>query len=61
MLYLIEDRDYLKIGYTSNIEERIKSYKITNIYCKLVDIKEGDKYNEYELHKICDKWKVAGE
>lgn len=61
MLYLIEDRDYLKIGYTSNIEERIKTYKITNVYCKLTDIKEGDKYNEYELHKLCDNWKVTGE
>lgn len=24
MLYLIEDRDYLKIGYTANVEDRKK-------------------------------------
>lgn len=61
MLYLIEDRDYLKIGYSTDIESRIKSYKTTNVYCKLIDIKDGGKWNETELHKLCSEYHYTGE
>ena len=30
MLYLIEDRDYLKIGYTNKLVDREKAYKLHN-------------------------------
>lgn len=61
MLYLIEDRDYLKIGYSTDIESRIKSYKTTNVYCKLIDIKDGERWNELELHKLCSEYHYTGE
>lgn len=61
MLYLIEDRDYLKIGYSTDIESRIKSYKTTNVYCKLLDIKDGERWNETELHKLCQDYFYTGE
>ena len=54
MLYLLEDRDYLKIGYTTNLNERMKSYKTCNCYIKLIASKPGSKKDEHRLHKLCE-------
>lgn len=32
MLYLIKDRDYLKIGYASNIKDMKKAYRTHTLY-----------------------------
>ena len=55
MLYLIEDRDYLKIGFTTDLEKRISSYKTTNCYAKLIDTKPGSRIDEKAIHLLCEK------
>lgn len=61
MLYLIEDRDYLKIGYAKNFDERWKSYMLHNCYCKPLSVKEGAFYDEQELHKLCTPYRFRSE
>lgn len=53
MLYLIEDRDYLKIGYAKKVKDRMSNYKLHNCYAKLISSKEGSMINEKELHELC--------
>lgn len=61
MLYLIEDRDYLKIGYAGNIQNRMNNYKVENLYVKLIDIKLGTTIDEHNLHKLCETYHYNGE
>lgn len=53
MIYLIEDRDVLKIGYAANVFEREKAYKTHNYYAKLISSKPGTKEDERKLHELC--------
>lgn len=39
MIYLIKNRNYLKIGYSNNIEERLKNYNIHNPNYELLAIR----------------------
>ena len=41
MIYLIKNRNYLKIGYSNNIEERLKNYNIHNPNYELLAIRDG--------------------
>ena len=54
MLYLIklkgETNTLLKIGYTKDIDKRLKAYKTHNPLIELVDIKEGNTFDESCLH-----------
>ena len=54
MLYLIklkgESNTLLKIGYTENINKRLKAYKTHNPLIELIDIKEGSIIDELNLH-----------
>lgn len=54
MLYLIklkgETNTLLKIGYTKDIDQRLKTYKTHNPLVELIDIKEGDTLDESCLH-----------
>ena len=54
MLYLIklkgETNTLLKIGYTKNIDKRLKTYKTHNPLIELVDVKEGNTIDESFLH-----------
>lgn len=61
MLYLIEDRDYLKIGYTANVEDRKKAYQLHNCYARFIAVKEGSATDERKLHKQCKQWHYQGE
>ena len=61
MLYLIEDRDYLKIGYSKQFEERWKHYETHNCYAKIIASKEGSRVDEKKLHQLCDQWKYKNE
>ena len=61
MLYLIEDRDYLKIGYANNIKDRMSGYRMHNCYATLISSKEGLMCNEKELHELCKQWQYRGE
>lgn len=61
MIYLIKDRDYLKIGYSSNIDQRKKAYDTTNCYAKMIMIKDGSRKDETILHKLCEQWHYKNE
>jgi hypothetical protein len=53
MVYLIESDDYYKIGYTANLEQRIKSYNTCNPNFKIIDTRNGSKEDESALHTLC--------
>lgn len=53
MLYLIKDRDYLKIGYTSNLDQRKKAYETTNCYAEIIMVRDGTMKDEKALHELC--------
>ncbi len=61
MLYLIKDRDYIKIGYTANLDQRQKAYETTNCYAEVIMTKDGTRKDEFNLHKLCDKWHYKNE
>lgn len=61
MVYLIEDRDYLKIGYAEDVEKRIKQYKTHSLYPKLIKAKIGTVEDEKNLHQLCKLYWVTGE
>lgn len=61
MLYLIEDRDYVKIGYSRNVDERIKQYRTCNCYVQLIGTKPGTLKDEKALHKICEPYQYSTE
>lgn len=61
MLYLIKDRDYIKIGYTANLDQRQKAYETTNCYAEVIMTKDGSRKDESNLHKLCNKWHYKNE
>lgn len=61
MIYLIDNGQYLKIGFTNNIESRLKTYKTHNPNCELLMQKDGDKKDETALHKLCKPYKYDRE
>lgn len=61
MLYLIEDRDYLKIGYSANIDSRIKTYKTHNPHAILLSSKDGNRTDEKNLHALCKEYQYDSE
>ena len=58
MLYLIQSSNFLKIGYTSNLENRKKDYKTHNPDFKILATRKGTKKDESYLHKLLHKYKV---
>lgn len=61
MLYLIEDRDYLKIGYTNNLEQRFKAYELHNCYARVINVKKGTRADELVLLNLCKDYQYKGE
>lgn len=56
MLYLIKNGEYLKIGFTNDINTRMKTYKTHSPNCTLLFTKDGDKKDEILLHKLCNEY-----
>lgn len=61
MIYLIESPNYYKIGYTNDINKRLKQYKTHCLEINLVDCQEGDSKDETLLHYICSPFLVENE
>ena len=62
MLYLVRiDNSHLKIGYSTNVASRIKSFQTSSLQVELLAIREGDVKNERELHEICKSYKLKNE
>lgn len=53
MIYLIEDRDYLKIGFTKDLEKVLTNFHRSNCHIKLIDWIDGTVEDKKELHKLC--------
>ena len=43
-------RTFLKVGYTDDLETRVKQYKLHNPGGKMIDTREGDEMLELKLH-----------
>lgn len=61
MLYLIEDGNYLKIGYTKDIKSRMKTYQTHNPTCVLLQTRKEIKKDETTLHSLCEQYRFNNE
>ena len=61
MLYLIKSSTYLKIGYTYNIEKRMKQYETHNPDFVLLDTAEGSLQDEENLHAVLKPYWIKNE
>ena len=65
MLYLIKEygknKTYLKIGYTQNLEERLKAYNTHSAEFELVNSMEGSQELETFAHKLLADYNIKGE
>jgi predicted RNase H-like nuclease (RuvC/YqgF family) len=65
MLYLIKEygknKTYLKIGYTQNLEERLKAYNTHSAEFELINSMEGDSELESFTHKLLAEYNIKGE
>lgn len=61
MIYLIEDHEYLKIGYAKDVQQRLKGYQTHNLHVKLLSKKVGTRKDENILHELCKEFQYQGE
>lgn len=61
MIYLMESNNKVKIGYSKDCLSRLKQFKTGNPDIVLVDTKIGTKWDETNLHHLCDKWHITNE
>lgn len=62
LIYFIRCGKYIKIGYSSNPEQRLKELQVGNPHkLKLVNTMPGDSKTELSLHKLYDSKRVHGE
>lgn len=61
MLYLIKSGTYLKIGYTYNVEKRMKQYETHNPDFILLDQAEGSLTDESYLHAVLKPYWIKNE
>ena len=65
MLYLIKEygknKTYLKIGYTQNLEERLKAYNTHSAEFELVNSMKGGPELESFAHKLLAEYNIKGE
>lgn len=55
MLYLMVSYPAIKIGYASNIANRMKDYRTCNPYAKIIDVIPGTMKDEKAYHKKMKK------
>ena len=65
MLYLIKqygrNTTYLKIGYTQNLEERLKAYNTHSAEFELINSMEGNQELETFAHKLLAEYNIKCE
>lgn len=62
MIYFIYDGDYIKIGYTTNIKQRLKNIATANPRkLELVKIIDGDNQLEYIIQEYFSNYHLSGE
>lgn len=55
MLYLIRSGNYIKIGFTEDLDNRISQYETHNPNFEVIGIKEGNRADELEYHLYLNK------
>ena len=60
MIYVIKSGKNTKIGYTKNIDKRIKSFKTHNPNFQLISIYDGGRELEKDLHKGLSPFRIKG-
>ena len=61
MLYLIKSNNWLKIGFTNNLDDRLKHYNTDNPEHELISNREGDRKDESYLHSLFKSCEIKGE
>lgn len=61
MLYLVKLDNAYKIGYSKDVESRIKDLFVTHIDCELISTKFGNKRDEKSIHLLCEKYNIKNE
>lgn len=62
MIYVLDNGMHLKIGFTTNLEQRVKQLQTgSSTELKVVCVKHGDVALEQQLHSSLAKYKVQGE
>lgn len=61
MLYLIKSSDYIKVGFTKNIRNRMKAYNTCNPDYELLDLVEGTEQDESDFHMDIHRYHYRGE
>ena len=61
MIYLIKNDNFLKIGYTKDTDERLKTYNTHNPDYELLAIREGDRKFETFLHYRFKQYQIKTE
>lgn len=61
MIYVLKENQNLKVGYSSNLDKRLKQYKTHNNNFSLLMITEGDRILEKEIHLKLKDYKIRTE
>lgn len=62
MVYLIQSREFVKIGFTEDLASRFRSLSTGNPVLKILDCYEsGDMSDELNLHKLLKKFQYKNE
>lgn len=61
MIYLIKNDNFLKIGYTKDTDERLKTYNTHNPDYELLAIREEDRKFETFLHYRFKQYQIKTE
>lgn len=64
MIYVIKSTDYIKVGYSQDeetLERRINSYNTHNPEYIILNVYEGSKNNEHDLHVLLSEYKYKNE
>lgn len=61
MLYFVKTQDYYKIGFTEDLEGRMKNYVTHNPIIELLGIRDGCKLDESAYQKSFSKYDGNGE
>lgn len=61
MIYLMQSHNKLKIGYSNNVQKRLRTFLTGNPDITLLSFKPGTKQDETNLHKLCKDWHVTNE
>lgn len=61
MIYLIESNNSYKIGYTTDLQKRLKAYKTHNPTFELITYKDGTQIDETNLLNLLKEYKIENE